>query len=257
MDLWNDIPNMSLLAAPAVLLLGRVSGFVMVLPLFGWSMLPMMVRAGIATLLTVFLACNGAMPSVEALDQPLFALGALLVQEVLLGVAMGLAANLVFQSVQMAGKMISVEMGLSEAGIIDPVSGEDIDSLEMFLQMTFAILFLAAGGHHLLIGVLVRSFDAFPIAAMPDIGALTDMLVSAGADMLTFMLSLAAPTVAAFLVITVALGVLARALPEINVLFLSLPIRMGVGVLMAAALVPTLGTFSQDLGQWLHRNLGG
>ena len=92
---------------------------------------------------------------------------------------------------------------------------------------------------------------------MPDLGALTDMLVSAGADMLTFMLSLAAPTVAAFLVITVALGVLARALPEINVLFLSLPIRMGVGVLMAAALVPTLGTFSQDLGQWLHRNLGG
>ena len=257
MDIWSDIPNYAPLIIPVILLLARVGAFVMVLPLFGWNMIPMVVRAGIATRLTVFLACTGAMPPLETLDRPMWAMGLLVVQEILLGVGLGLAANLMFQAVQAAGKMVSLQMGLSEAGIIDPVTGEETESIEMFLQITFALLFLAGGGHHLLLGILSQSFGAFPVAAMPDTGALADLLVTAGSDMLVFMLRLAAPTLAAFLVVTVALGVLARALPEINVLFLSLPIRVGMGVLMAAALVPTLGSFSQELGNWLHQNLGG
>lgn len=247
-DLWAIV-------LPWLILLARISAFLAVLPMFGWQWLPMVVRAGMAVLLTASYGLAGHLPVLASLEPNLLASGILVVREILFGLGMGLAANLIFLSVQQMGRIISQQMGLAEAGIIDPVSGEESDVMEMFFQITFVLFFLAAGGHHLLLKVLWGSYQAFPVGETPAISALAETIVQAGSDMLVFALQLAAPLMAAFLVLTVALAALSRAMPEVNILFMSFPLRIGLGVFMAAAMVPLLRGFTAQMADWMGRYL--
>jgi flagellar biosynthesis protein FliR len=243
-DLWT------FWIVPLLLLLGRVSAFLLALPVFGWQMLPMTVRAGLAILVTGFFAMAGGVPKVQA-DLSLFGAALLLVQESLTGLALGLALNIVFQAARQAGAIAAEFMGLTDASVIDPSSGEESDVMAIFFEIAFVLLFLAAGGHLMMLRVLGLSYQAFPVGSMPDAAALADLFVRSGTDMLTFSLRLAAPLMGAFLLLTVALAVLSKAMPEVNVLFLSFPLRIGLCLLVAAAMMPALSGFTEELAEWM------
>lgn len=245
MDLWTQ--NI----LPAVLVVARISAFFAVLPVFGWSMLPMIVRAGVALWVSLFYIFTMPLAPVAAAEQGYFAMGLLLVGEMVIGLALGLAANFIYLSVQQSGKIIAQEMGLSDASVIDPSTGEDTEAVSMFFEITFMVLFLAAGGHHLLLSLVARSYDVFPLAQPPQVGPLAEVVLTTAGQMLVFALKLSAPLLAAFLILTMALAVVSKALPETNVLFLSFPLRIGLGLLIAAALVPSLGAFTEEMQEWL------
>ncbi|MBS3734262.1 MAG: flagellar biosynthetic protein FliR [Phycisphaerae bacterium] len=243
------------LLLPFMLLLGRVAAFFSVLPIFGWRALPMRVRAGIALLVTIFFAML-LPPAPETLGDVHWAAAALLlIREILVGLALGLAARLVFTAAQQAGRIIGRQMGFALANIIDPVSGAGAQPVGLLFEVTFALFFLTAGGHHLLLLALSKSYEAFPVARTPQIGALTEAVLAAGSAMLLFALKLAAPLLAAFLILAVVLAILARVLPEMNILLTALPLRVAVGLFMAAALMPALHGFARELADWLSRNL--
>jgi flagellar biosynthetic protein FliR len=226
----------------------------MALPLLGWALVPARAKAGLALLLTVFFALlkpSGLVPAQVSWT----AAGILLVREVLGGLALGLAVHLVYLAVQQAGLIMGMEMGLAEAGIFDPVTGEETESMGMFMEMTFALFFLAAGGHHLLLAIINQSYEAFPVGASPGAGAMAEALVRSGSAMLTFALQLAAPLMAAFLVVSVVLAIVARVMPDMDILMTSFPLRIGVGLLLAAAMIPSLGSFTGELARWLDQNL--
>ena len=94
-----------------------------------------------------------------------------------------------------------------------------------------------------------------PPGATPSIASLAEALVRAGSTMLLFSLKLAAPVLASFLVLGVLLAVLARVLPEMNVLLISFPLRVGLGLFMAAAIMPALHSFAGELAQWINQLL--
>ncbi len=244
MDLWTH--NI----LPTVLLIARITAFFGVLPIFGWSPLPMIVRAGIALWVSLFYAFTMSLPPVTG-ETGYFALGLVIGQEIIIGLGLGLAANLVYLAVQQGGKIISQEMGLTDASVIDPTSGEETEALSMFFEVTFMVLFLTAGGHHMLMMLIGRSYDVFPLAQAPDISRLAEAVLTTCGQMLVFALKLSAPLLAAFLILTVALAVVSKALPETNVLFLSFPLRIGLGLLIAAALMPSLSAFTDELQRWL------
>ena len=170
-----------------------------------------------------------------------------IVQEALIGLAIGLAARMIFMSVQQGGALIAMQMGMADASVIDPISGEESPELQQFLDSALTLVFLAAGGHLLLMVLLQRGFQVFPPGHGIEIAALTQGLVHAGAAMLNFGLALAAPMVAAYLVLSVVLAVLARALPEMNILFESFPLRVGLGLIMTAAILPSMSQFVHEL----------
>jgi flagellar biosynthesis protein FliR len=247
-DLWTQL-------LPWLVLLARISAFFVVLPIFGWQWLPVVVRSGIAMLVTLSYGLAGHLPSLAPADLGLLASGVLVAREALCGLGLGLAASLIYLSVQQMGQIISQQMGLAEAGIIDPVTGEQSDVMEMFFQITFVVLFLAAGGHHLLLRALWGSYAVFPAGQGPEMSALAEVVVQAGSDMLLFSLQMAGPLLAAFLVLTVALGALSKAMPEVNILYMSFPFRIGLGVLMASTMVPMLRGFTDQMAQWMGRYL--
>jgi flagellar biosynthetic protein FliR len=235
---------------PLILVLGRVSGFMATLPVFGSKSAPLRVRAGLTLILAVVFTM--LLPPVRVTDQWL-PVALVLVREMLTGLALGVAVAVAFAAVRQAGEIIRMQMGLAEAEIIDPTTGDETQPLGMLLETGFLLLFVTAGGHRLLLDLMARSYAAFPLGAPASVETMARVVLEAGTTMLVFGLKLAAPMLVGFLLLAVALAVLARALPEMNVLMASLPLRVGLGFFLAAALVPALEAFTRDLGLWLSR----
>lgn len=239
---------------PFALLLARISGFFVTLPIFSGQGIPNLVRVGLVLTVTVFFAAVTPPPAAAA---PGHWLGAsvLMVRELLCGLALGVSLRCVFLAIRAGGEIIAQQMGLFDASVIDPITAERSHSIAIFLETSFTMLFLFAGGHHVLLIVIRRSYQVFPVAQTPDPAALARAVAAAGAAMLGFALQLAGPMLAGFLIMTVILCVLARVLPEMNVLMLSFPVRVATGLFMAKQTMPFLESFNRDLCQWMSRFL--
>ena len=239
---------------PLGLLLMRVAGFFLVLPIFGSPAISVRARAGAAMVVTVFFGMILPAPVNLGSVAPVSAV-ILMARELLCGVGLGMAASLVYRSVQVGARFAERQMGFAIASIVDPTSGEQGASVGLLFETAFMMLFLIGGGHHLLLAAIGRSFEAFPIGGAPDAPMLVRGLILAGSAMLNFAMRLAAPMIAAFVVLSVILGVLARVLPEMNVLLMSFPLRVGLGLFMAGALMPVMNDFTIELADWLSRFL--
>ena len=233
------------------LILTRVSAFFLVLPLFSWKSIPVRVKVSMAVLLSVFFS-TVTQVGVEAERVCVVEAVLLILNESLYGLALGLIANFLFSAVKLGGRIAERQMGLAMAQVLDPLTGERSQPLSSLLEMIFMILFLSANGHHLLLMTISRSYAAFPVGGPLRISALVGGVVEAGSVMLVAGLRLSAPMVAAFLLLLVVLAVLARIVPEMNILFVSLPMRVGLGLLMAVIFLPLLSRcvseFSDLLG---------
>jgi len=236
------------------MVLTRISAFFMVLPVFGWKSIPVRVKVSIALLLTIFfsmITASAAERGPVSVPEAVF----LLLNEATYGLALGLIAFIVFTAVKFSGRVIEREMGFAMAQILDPLTGEQGQPLGMLLEMIFILLFLSANGHHLFLLIISRSYEAFPAGSIPTIAVLTGGIVKAGPVLLVGGLRLAAPMLAAFLVLMVALAVLARIAPEMNILFVSLPLRVGLGLLMAAIFLPLINGFVAEFADWMGKLL--
>lgn len=251
----NPNPDLLVILMPLLLVMARVTAFLMAAPIFGTPVVPKVVTLTLSVWLSVLMV--HAMPPIAWDPAANWLLTVLaVVREAVIGLAIGLAAKMIFMAVQQGGTLLAQQMGLADASVIDPVSGEESPHIEQFIENAMTLLFLGAGGHLLLVALLHRGFTAFPPGAtMPDLAMLADGLVNSGVVMLRFALGLAAPMIAAFLVLAVGLAVLARALPEMNILFESMPLRVGLGLLMTAAILPSMTSFVHEVASAMARIL--
>ncbi len=242
------------------LVLTRVSAFFLVVPVFGWQAIPVRVKVAATVLVSVFF--TGVVPKAIGIDavasdslrdtvQALL----LLAGEATYGLALGLIVSSLFSVVKLSGRIVEHQMGLTMAEILDPLTGEGAQPLGGLLEMIFVLLFLCANGHHLLLLVLSKSYAAFPIGTTPTIQTLTGGVLTASSTMLIAGLRLAAPMLAAFMVFMVALALLARLVPEMNILFISMPARIGLGLIMAATFLPFIHGYVTEMAEWMAQLL--
>lgn len=236
------------------LVLTRISAFFLVLPVFGWRNIPIRVKVSTTILLALFFSM--IMPStIDASQVSTLKAVLLLANEATYGLALGLIVSVVFSAVKLGGRIVERQMGMAMAQILDPLTGERARPLGSLLETIFIILFLAANGHHLLLLIISRSYEAFPVGSIPTISVLTGGTIKATSIMFLAGLRLAAPILAAFLLLMVVLAVLARIVPEMNILFISLPLRVGLGLLMAAMFLPFINGFLGEFADWMGKLL--
>jgi flagellar biosynthetic protein FliR len=240
---------------PLMLVVSRVTAFFTVLPLFGWSMIPVRVRVSIALLMSIFFAYILPLPPIRPEDTGWLEATILMVREIICGLGLGMVARLIFSAAQQGAQMGTQQMGLRDAGIMDPENDTGAMPISLLFQMCFAVLFLSVGGHHLLIMAIYRSYEAFPVGEPTDIAQLAEGVVIAGSAMLLFALKLAAPLLAGFLILAVALGVIARVMPEMNILMASMPLRVAVGFAISLLVLETLESFVAELTAWFDMHL--
>ncbi len=237
-----------------VLVLTRMSTFFLVVPVFSWKTIPVRIRVAIVLLLSVFFSV--VVPSAVNSEQTSSLEAILLISsEAIYGFALGLVVVLIFSAVKLSGRIIERQMGLAMAQTLDPLTGERVQPLGVLIEMIFILLFLSANGHHLFLLIMSRSYEAFPAGSIPTIPLLVSGTVEAGSAMFVACLRLAAPILAAFLLLLVVLAVFARIMPDMNILFISMPLRVGLGLLMVGIFLPFIqqfvGEFSDLIGKLL------
>jgi len=236
------------------MVLTRISGFFMLLPVFGWKTIPVRVKVAMTVLIAIFFSTITPLaidPQNVSLPEAIL----LIANEATYGLALGLVVAIMFSVVKLSGRIIERQMGLLMAQIIDPLTGERTQPLGSLLEMIFVILFLSANGHHLFLLIISKSYEAFPAGSIPTMPVLATGVIRAGSTMFLASLRLAAPMLAAFLVLMVVLAVLARIVPEMNILFISMPLRVGLGLLMAAMFLPFINGFVAEFAEWMGKLL--
>ncbi len=228
----------------------RVLALFSALPLLGQRMVPMRVRIGLAGLIVI--AAQPSLPTMPqvALDSPLAVM--LIVQNVLIGLSLGFAVRIVFASVELAGELIGLQMGLNYAGFFDPASGSQATATSRFFGVIVGLLFIVINGHLLVVAAVVQSFQAFPVAAEP-FAFLRQLQPQAwGAEVFALGLWIALPLVAMLLFINLVLGVISRVAPQMNVFAIGFPITLGVGLLGLLLTLPMMqGPFTMALERML------
>lgn len=219
-----------------LLCLGRTSGLVVAAPPLGGRFVPAPLRALLAVVLALVvfpLVPRGPVPAGAG------AYAVALLAEVAVGVAIGLLATLVFAAAQMAGELLDLETGFAVSGAFDPFLSQPVPVLGNLLNLVMFLVFLGVDGHHWLIRALVLSFRRIPPAGASLAGAGPVWIDMAG-WMLAVALLLALPILGVLFMVTLALSLLARAVPQMNVFFTGLPVKIAAGLLVLAMALPAL-----------------
>ncbi len=222
------------------LIFARVSILIAAIPLMGARSVPVRVKAALALAVAVVL-----FPTVPPLPPGFMSEPATVVVgllgEVLVGAALGLMVRAVFAGIELSGTLMGFNMGFGIVSAIDPQSNAQV-SLVGQLQMLFAfLLFLAANAHHEFLRLVGHSFKSLPLLGGGVSPALAGDLVQAGGEIFRLGLKLSAPVVAAIFLANVVLGVVARTVPQINLLIVGFPITIALGLVVLGATLPFFG----------------
>ena len=237
-----------------VMVLTRISAFFLILPVFGWKSIPIRIKVAMTLLITLFFSMIIPIPFYSKQISNVEAI-LLISNEAIYGLALGLIVTCLFSAIKLGGRVIERQIGMAMAQVLDPLTGERTQPLGSLLEMIFIILFLSANGHHMLLLIISKSYEAFPAGSIPTIPILTDGIIQAGSAMLVAGLKLAAPILAAFLLLMVILAVLARMVPEMNILFISLPMRVGLGFLMVIIFLPFFNSYITEFAGLMNKLL--
>ncbi|MCC6071318.1 flagellar biosynthetic protein FliR [Massilia sp. GCM10020059] len=225
--------------------LTRILALIASAPLFGNTSVPGRVKVALGVMLALIMA--PAIPAAPAVDPISWAGLLILIQEMLIGLAMGFAMRIVFAAIEMAGEVASLTMGLGFASFFDPLTQGRSSAVSQFLALVATMAFLAVNAHLVLLEALAESFFTLPISASPiSVGAPYEM-VRWGARIFSAGLQLSLPIVAALLITNIALGILTRAAPQLNIFGIGFPISLGVGLLVISIVLPYLGGPIQNL----------
>ncbi|MDQ1832658.1 flagellar biosynthetic protein FliR [Massilia scottii] len=225
--------------------LTRILGLVTAAPLFGNASVPVSVKISLGVLLASIIA--PAIPAIPAADPMSMAGLLILVQEMLIGIAMGFSIRLVFAAIEMAGEICSLTMGLGFASFFDPLTKGRSSAVSQFLALIATMAFLAVNAHLVLLEALAESFVTMPISATPMSSSAEWEIAKWGGLIFSAGLHLSLPIVAALLITQVALGILTRAAPQLNIFGIGFPITLGVGMLVIVMVLPYLGNPFQVL----------
>lgn len=220
----------------------RVGAILVSMPVFKSKSIPVLFKIGLALAASIVLF--------PLLDRTIFAvpdhLGSFAVgavSEVLLGISIGMVVNLIFVGLQMAGQISGYQMGLAIARVMDPSAGQQVPLLSQFFQLFAFLMFLTLNAHHWFIKALAESFELVPLFGFKLSGSLIEQLMHVAGNMFVIAIKVGAPIIAVLMLTSIAFGLIARTVPQMNVLFVAMPLKIMVGLIFIGLSLPYLSSF--------------
>jgi flagellar biosynthetic protein FliR len=214
----------------ALLTIGvRLTGIMLFAPFFGSTAIPVRVKAILVLALTALLypMISGKIPQMRISQWPM-----VVFSELLIGLAVGVATNIVFDGVQMAGQVLSVQMGYSLVNILDPQTQVESTVVATFHQTIAMLIFLRLNVHFWILRAVAHSFDYLPPFSGHFSGAFVTAALSAGAEVFSIGIQIAAPVLSATLLADIALGLLGKASPQLPLMLLGPAVKSILGLLI-------------------------
>ena len=235
-----------------LLVLARLLGIIFLFPFFSWRGVPVLLRVWLAmmTALLIFLSLEER----EAFISP----GALetvfiLLKEVLTGLALGYLTLLFFSLFINAGQLIDISAGLNISTIFDPHSGYQVTYWGQFYYLLAVVFYLTVNGHHIFLKALAESYRAIPLGSGLFGQAAAEGLLRIFADILVISFQIVAPVVIILMLVDIALGLVDKTVPQVQVFIEGIPLKIALALLLVAALLPAMGTvFETLLGRFMR-----
>jgi flagellar biosynthetic protein FliR len=232
----------------------RIGAILMSMPVLKSRSIPVLFKAGLALAVSLVLY--------PLLDRTAFAvpdhLGSFAVgaaSEVLLGISIGMVVNLIFVGLQMAGQISGYQMGLAIAQVMDPSAGQQVPLLSQFFQLFAFLMFLTLNAHHWFLRALADSFELVPPFGFRLSGSLIAQLMDVAGNTFVIAIKVGAPVIAVLMLTTIAFGLIARTVPQMNVLFVAMPLKIMVGLIFIGFSLPYLASFLRTVFSSLGQSI--
>lgn len=225
--------------------LARILGLIATAPLWSTAGIPRRTRLILG--LAIAIAIAPALPAMPAVQPASLAGLWILGQQVLIGIAMGFAARIVFAAIDMAGGYIGLQMGLGFATFYDPLDGAQTPVVAEFIGILALLMFMALDGHLLYISTLAQSFHAIPVGPEALSPNSWRNLAELGGKIFSFGLLLSLPILVALMITNIALGVLTKAAPQLNLFALGFPLTLMGGFIGIGLSLNYLATPLQEI----------
>ncbi len=212
-----------------LLIFGRVTGLFLSAPIFGSRQIPARVKALIIVLLSATLAFFIPVQYGQEILNPIHFLAAI-IMEILIGYTLGFVVYILFGAIQLAGQLMDMQMGFGIVNVVDPQTGAQIPLLGNLTQTLALLIYLAVNGHHYLIQALAQSYKAIPVLGFNIDASFSGLLIEITVYMFILAVQIAAPIIIAVLTTDIAMGFIARTVPQMNVFIVGLPLKILVGL---------------------------
>jgi flagellar biosynthesis protein FliR len=209
----------------------RVAGFVSAIPVLFSNQAPVMVKTGLAVMisLVLFPIMSPFIPQVPFQPSSFFFL---IINETLVGLIIGLMVRLIFTAVEFGGTVIGYQMGFAAANVFDPQNQRQTSLISQFQNVFAILIFLALNVHHIFIRAAVQSYSLLPPGKLDLSNKAIPYLIELSSNMFSLSLQFSAPVLAILLLSGLILGILSRTFPQLNVFLLSFPLNIGISFIV-------------------------
>lgn len=253
MDLMDLLQNH---VAVFLLMLTRISGLFIIAPFFGSQNIPVRIRVGLAMAMALLLfpVIDQKFPIEEV---PATIVGYILavIGELFVGWLIGMVAYIVIVAINMAGKIMDMQVGFAMVNVMDPTTNQQNALIGSFLYNLCIIIFLVVNGHHILLSALVGCFESIPMGGVGMSLDLSRMMIDFTNGIFVTGMKVALPVTFAILMVNVALGVLARTMPQMNIFVIGIPMHLVIGMFVLMMLVPFYIVFLDVIFDAIYANV--
>ncbi|MEJ9280188.1 flagellar biosynthetic protein FliR [Ureibacillus thermosphaericus] len=213
-----------------LLMFVRISAFFVTVPFFSYRTIPPQLKILLALMLA-WMMYYTIQTEVIPIDGNYILL---IMKEAMIGLIIGLAATIIISIVQIAGGFIDFEMGFAMANIVDPLTGAQSPMMGQFFNLLILYLLIATNGHHLILDGIYYSYQFIPINHFPNFGdaGMAEFTVKLIAVVFSVAFQMSAPLVAALFLLTLAIGIIGKTVPQLNIFIIGFPLKIIVGFLV-------------------------
>ncbi len=237
-----------------LLLLVRIGGLMLTAPVFSHNSIPRRIALAMTLGLGVILLplfMNTPLPQSRSLVTLVF----LCLTEFMVGIMIGLVFNIVFLSIRLGGAIVGYQIGFAMVNVVDPSSSEQVSVIGEFWFLLATLIFICLNGHHMIITGLVDSYRAIPLGMGAPAGAVGEWLIKYSALVFVLGVKFAAPVIVTVFLVDVAMGVLARTMPQMNIFIVGFPVKIYAGLAVVGLSLPAFSYLLSKVTAGLDREL--
>ncbi|MBL7202882.1 MAG: flagellar biosynthetic protein FliR [Desulfobacteraceae bacterium] len=236
------------------MILLRVTAILFTAPIFNSRNIPVLFKVGLSFAVSLIL-----LPILNLQDLPVrfeaipLVIG--IISEIVIGIIIGLSVRMIFVGIQLAGQLVGFQMGLAMANIIDPATSEQVPLLAQLNNLIALLIFLAINAHYWFLRALVESFRLVPPFEFQFTNSLMEQLMSLAGNIFIIAVKVGAPLIVVLLLMSVAFGLAARTVPQMNIFFVAMPLKILVGLIFLLLALPYMTSFFESIFSGLGNDI--
>lgn len=214
-----------------ILVFARISAMLLTMPVFSYPMITGKIRTLLAFALALIVGSSIGTDSFPVVASVWQMVG-LMAKEIIIGMIIGFGARLIFEGFAIAGGVVGLQMGIAMANVMDPTSQRHVPIVSQFWMLVMILFLLAMDGHLFLVETLFRNFQSIPLGLGELSADAGDAIVRGGSRIYQIGIKFAAPAMVFLLLVDTGIGFMARVMPQMNIFFIAMPMKIGLGFIM-------------------------